>query len=154
MIRPKAKILVVCLLLGLTFASVSYAALVNCGRASQLPANFNSLSQVEKTAALKANQCKPSDLIFLIERIINFLLAWAWLVAIFYVMWAGYNMITAGGNSEAIDSAKTTFRNAIIGFFLIMGAYLLINWLVGLLVGVSDSRPEQGAFGIIRNLLP
>src|SRR5258708_208318 len=136
--RFKAKIFVVCLLLGLTFANLAAAALVNCG-------GYNP-DGTAQTA------CEIKDLVFLIERIINFLLAWAWLVSIFYVMWAGYNMIFSGGNSEAIISAKTIFRNAIIGFFIIMGSYLLINWVVSLLTG--DSTPRPGSFDIIRSLLP
>jgi hypothetical protein len=143
----KFRIFIASLVLGLSvfsFASAQSQGLVTCNRNDNLPAN----PTVEQR---KDNQCKLTDLIYLIERIINFLLAWAWLISIFYVMWAGYNMLGSGGNAEAITSAKTTFSHAIIGFFLIMAAYLLINWVVSLLTG--DSTPREGAFEIIRNLI-
>ncbi|MBX4191747.1 MAG: hypothetical protein KW804_03035 [Candidatus Doudnabacteria bacterium] len=139
-------IILTLVMLGLTVGSFAVAqksqeGLVSCGRNDSLPANPTVQQRKEK-------QCKLSDLIYLLARIINFLLAWAWLISIFYIMWAGYNMITAAGNAEGIATAKTTFSHAIIGFFLIMGSYLLINWIVSLLTG--DSTPRAGS---LKNIL-
>jgi len=125
-------------------ASFASAALVNCGQASNLP-------DKPTPEQIQANECKLSDLIFTIERIINFLLSWAWIIAIFYIMWAGYNMMFAAGNSEDIESAKKQFRNAIIGFVLIMASYLLINWIVSLFTGQGD--PRAGSFKALQDLL-
>jgi hypothetical protein len=130
--NSKVLLFVGFLLFGLTVANLASADLVNCGGPGE-------------------TACTVTDLIFLIERIINFLLAWAWLFSLFFILWASYNMIAAGGNSEALDSAKSTLSHALIGFFLIMAGYLLINFIVGLLTG--DSNPRAGAFDSIMDLI-
>lgn len=122
----------------LLFANFASAQLVNCG-------GYN-------PDGSRQTDCAVSDLIFTIERIINFLLAWAWLLAVFFILWGGWEMINAGGNEEGITKGKDTFKHAIIGFFLIMAAYLLVNLFVGLLTGTGV--PGAGAFDAIRGLLP
>ncbi len=129
MMKSKYKVLFICLLIGLSLANLASADLVTCGGRGDDPAG-----------------CGIQDLIFLIERIINFLLSWAWIIAIFYIMWSGYNMVFAGGDSEQIQNAKTQFSHAIIGFVLIMCAYLLINWIVGIFSGDGSLGPGQFEF--------
>ena len=51
-------------------------------------------------------------------------------VAVFFVFWGGWSIVTAFGNSEGIEKGKKTFGNAVIGFFLIMVAYILLNFTV------------------------
>ena len=117
---------------GLLIADAASAQLVNCGRTGQ-------------------TDCQVNDLIFIVERIINFLLSWAWIVSIFYIMWAGYNMMFSAGDSEALQTAKDKFRHAVIGFVLIMVSYILVNWIVSLFSGPSEAR--SGAFDFYRNFI-
>lgn len=81
------------------------------------------------------NNCKISDLVQTVLNLINFLLSWSAIVAMVFIVWAGWQMIVAGGNSEAIEAGKTSLTNAIIGFFLIMTAFVLLNFVVALLTG-------------------
>lgn len=99
------------------------AGLVNCGGTGQ-------------------TDCQIQDLVLLIQRIINFLLAWAWLVSVFLILWASWEMINAGGNQEGITKGKEGLKHAIIGFMLIMASYLLVNMVVSLLTG--DGSPQVG----------
>lgn len=115
-------------------ANFSYAALVTCGGPTQPP-------------------CQISNLIETIVRIINFLLAWAWLIAIFFVAWAAYGFISSTGNEEAITKAKGTFSNAITGFFLIMAMYILINWFAAALTG-GDLMSALSLENILKIILP
>jgi len=133
------QIFLACLLLGLSMANFASAALVTCGGY-----NDNGTPQTD---------CKLTDLIFLINRIINFLLSWAWIISMFYIMWAGYNMIFAGGNEEALSAAKTQFSHAVIGFVLIMASYILVNWVVSLFSGTGNPADGQGSFDFFRHLI-
>lgn len=38
-------------------------------------------------------------------------------------IYAGYLWMTAGGNEEQVEQAKTTIRNATIGIVIVLGAY-------------------------------
>jgi len=118
----------------LFFANISSAALVNCGGTGQSP-------------------CQISDIIYLIARIINFLLASAWLISLFMILWAAFTLLGSSGNEEEVTAGKETLRHAIIGFFLIMISYLLINWTVSALIGKPESGPTdafQGIFNLIK----
>jgi hypothetical protein len=83
------------------------------------------------------NPCTFQDLVGVVMKIINLLLGLSWLVAILFVFWGAWKMVTSWGNSEAVESGKKTFSNAIIGFFLIMVAYILLNFVVASLTGGS-----------------
>ena len=122
---------------GLLAAHPASAALVNCG-------HYDSAGNLDK--------CDIADLILTVVNIINFLLAWAWLLSMFFILWAAYTLIGSGGNEEAIAKGKGTFKNAIIGFFLIMAAYLLINWIIAALTGMPINTTTDAllkSFGII-----
>ena len=80
--------------------------------------------------------CEIENLKYIVVRIINYLSAWAWLVTLLFVFWAAYNMITSGGNAEKVTSAKGTLNHAILGFFLVSVAYILLNWVTSVLTGL------------------
>ncbi|MEO8065890.1 MAG: hypothetical protein ABI643_03515 [Candidatus Doudnabacteria bacterium] len=127
------KLGLICIL-GLIFFNFAYAQqLVTCGGSKQ-PA------------------CQITDLIFLIERITNFLLSWAWLVSILFILWGAWEMINSGGNEEAVSKGKDIFKHAIIGFFLILTAYLFVNLIVSIITG--QGNPRSGAFENVLNFLP
>lgn len=112
----KLKIIIV---LALVLIPVfAQAALVNCGGTKANP-----------------NQCTISGLIFLIIRLINLLFSFAGIVALALVFWGGWTMMTAGGNEEKIKAGKQTLTNAMVGLFLIMAAYVLIDFVIITLSG-------------------
>ena len=53
-------------------------------------------------------------------------------------------MLDNGGNEESIATAKTSFKQAVIGFFLIMASFVLINFIVSILFG--SGQPREGVF--------
>jgi hypothetical protein len=83
------------------------------------------------------DNCTIRDLIMMVLRITNFFIGASWLVALFFVFWGAYGLSTSYGNQEKIAAGKKTIQNAIVGFFLIMIAFLLINWLVMVLGGYN-----------------
>lgn len=124
--KDKSKIILsiaaVCAVLFLfAYSNFAQAALVNCGG---YQANGSPQSP-----------CKLYDLVVSIQNIINFLLSGAWLVAVLFIMWSGWGLINTAGNQEKIGEAKKTFSNAVIGFFLIMAVYLLLNAIISTLTG-------------------
>ena len=76
------------------------------------------------------NDCTIKDFVLLVFRLINFLLSMASMVAMLFIIWGGWGMVTAGGNEEKITAAKSVFSHAVIGFFLIMVAFILLDAIV------------------------
>ena len=69
------------------------------------------------------------DLPTLIRNVISILLVIAGVVAMIYLIVAGYQYITAGGNAEQATLARQGILNAIIGLVVIFASYLIINFI-------------------------
>ena len=85
------------------------------------------------TAVDKANP------LFLINQIVRVLLSFLGIGTVVLMLYAGYRWMTAGGNSEQVEHAKKTLRNAVIGLILITMAYSLTIWVARRLQRVSGS---------------
>ena len=85
--------------------------------------------------------CKFIDLIFLIVNIINFLLAASALVAMYYVLFSGWSMMTSLGNPEKIMAAKTGLEKALVGFAIVLLSFAFVNLLILGIFGVKCPVP-------------
>jgi Type IV secretion system pilin len=66
-------------------------------------------------------------------------------IAVGFVIWGGYQLITAGGDAKKIDAGTKTVRNAIIGFLVIIFAAALVSISQNLL---------SGFFGTVQTIKP
>lgn len=80
--------------------------------------------------------CQFTDLLLLLMRLINFLLAASAFVAMYYILMSAWSMVTSLGNPEKINAGKDGLINAVIGFAIILLSFAFVNLLV------------QGIFGI------
>lgn len=83
------------------------------------------------------DDCKITDLLLVVIRIMNYMFSLASLIAMLFIVWAGWNMITAGGNEEKISKAKETFSHAVIGFFLVIVSFILLDAITMALGGFT-----------------
>ncbi len=65
-------------------------------------------------------------------QIINIMLMFAGIVAVFFIIIGGYRYLTAGGNAESAEAGQKTLTNAIIGVVIIILSYVIINVIVNL----------------------
>lgn len=73
---------------------------------------------------------RQANLSVILTGITRVLLIVAGLVAFIYLIIGGYQYVTAGGNAEQAQAARTTILNAIIGLVIILGSYALITWFL------------------------
>ncbi len=77
-----------------------------------------------------------------------------WLVQIMVVLaglilaWAGFTMVTSGGSSEKISHAKEMMVNALIGFIILLSAWLVVDTILKALVG--ETLPGYGPWNEIQ----
>lgn len=82
--------------------------------------------------------CGSCDLVNMINSIIKWLFGIAAVLFGVLMMIAGLGLVTSGGNTSALEDAKSKFKNAIIGLIIMMSAWLVIDALMrGLLPGDS-----------------
>lgn len=63
----------------------------------------------------------------ILKTVLLFLLTIAFIVALIFLVIGGFRYIVSQGNEEAIESAKHTITNAIIGVVVIALAWVVLN---------------------------
>lgn len=85
-------------------------------------------------------KCGFKDFMFLINRVINFLLYFALILATFTLVYAGFLMLTSGGNTGKVDQAKEMFGKVVVGFLFAFFAWTIVHFILKSL-GVGDDSP-------------
>ncbi len=81
--------------------------------------------------------------------IIRVLLSFTSIVMIGLIVYAGFTWMTAGGNEEKVEGAKTTIRNSVIGLVIVLSAYSITLFAANLARGTAagNVNPLSGIFG-------
>ena len=74
-----------------------------------------------------------------IAAIINILLGFAGVIATILIIVAGTRWILSGGNEEEITKAKNIIKGAVIGILIVLGAYVVVNFVAEELIGIFTS---------------
>ena len=74
-----------------------------------------------------------------IGRVINVLIGFLGIVLLCLFLYAGFLWMTAGGDEENVKKAKQLILNAVIGYFIIGGAYALTSFVLDNLAAVTAS---------------
>lgn len=67
-----------------------------------------------------------------------------WLIGVMFVVFAvilaiaGWGLVTSGGNQTALSDAKSKFTNALIGLFIVLSAWLLVDTIMRGLLESGD----------------
>lgn len=77
-----------------------------------------------------------------VAALINIAFMAAGVVAIIFLIIGGFRYVTSSGNQEAIEGAKATILNAIIGLIIIFLSFLIVNYILGEL-GVNPVKVEK-----------
>jgi hypothetical protein len=97
--------------------------------------------------------CTVDDLLRLLVNVYNFLLGFAALAAMLFIVWGGLRMLYFSfleDSAHELASAKLTVRRAVAGFVIIALAYLIVNTvlsMLGLATGTEIYRLLQ-QFGL------
>ncbi|QFR39708.1 hypothetical protein A9Q91_05865 [Candidatus Gracilibacteria bacterium 28_42_T64] len=70
-----------------------------------------------------------------IQNIIANAMAFLAILAVVYLLWGGFNILTAGGDEEKVKTGRTIITQAAIGLVVIFIAGSIVTWVLGLLVG-------------------
>lgn len=129
----KLKILIVIVLLTMLAAGglVNAAGLIK----PDVKENINKNTQNIGGAAGYEDVGDDSALI-LAQTVISVFLSIIGILLLVYILYAGYNWLTAQGEEEKVTKAKDTIKRAIIGVIIIIAAYAISTFVI--------SRLERG----------
>jgi len=99
----------------------------------------DSVAEVEKRGVVPCSgpegvggtPCDYNTLITGVQRLLTYLIYLATLIAVVMFVWAGFILITAGGNPGKKDQAKGIFKGTAIGFLFVIGAWLIVSTILG-----------------------
>jgi hypothetical protein len=80
----------------------------------------------------------------LVVRIITWILILAAVIAFFYLIYAGFTYLTAGGNPDAAKKGQQGIINAVIGIIIIFLAFAIIRAVVSF-TGTEGGTGSTGA---------
>jgi len=75
------------------------------------------------------------ELVDTVNNVIQFLIKMTAILAVFVFIYAGFIMVSSRGDSAQIEGAKKLFSNVLIGFVIMLAAFLIINTVLSILVG-------------------
>jgi hypothetical protein len=85
----------------------------------------------------QGNQVATLGCIFpIIANVILWAIGLAGTVALFMIIFAGYQLLFSGGDAKAIDGARKTLTFAILGLILIFLSFMILS-TIGSVTGVS-----------------
>ena len=88
------------------------------------------------------------------ETLITVGAAVAAVTAAFFVMLAGYQYMTAGGSVRALESAKSSLSNALVGLAIVILCRVVANVVRGALGGEESALGPVGvlALAVLRSV--
>lgn len=93
---------------------------------------FASVPDIRPTDAGSSSSSLGESIGSIVETVLNFVFYGIGLVALLYLVWAGYKYITAGGDVKKAGEARQAILNAIIGIAIVVAAYAIINFAFNL----------------------
>jgi len=99
------------------------------------PISTQAQTIVQPLSLIKLPDIGPSDIFEVVNRIIALLLGVAGIVALVFLIFAGYKYITASGDTEKMGQAKTQILGVIIGLIIIISAWAIVKFIDNVLQG-------------------
>lgn len=81
------------------------------------------------------NDCQVFHLVQLVQNLINWLITIAVFVAVGLLAYAGFELVTSGGNESARSKAHSLVEAIIAGFIIMLSAWLVVDVFLRVLTG-------------------
>lgn len=76
----------------------------------------------------------------IVSKFLPYILGIAGLVLLLFLVMAGFQYLTSGGDPKATQSAQEKMTSAVVGFILLFTAYWLFQ-ILGILMGLDFFKP-------------
>lgn len=81
------------------------------------------------------NPCDTGDVANFVNGLISFLIQMLGIIAVIVMVYAGFRLVTSGGNEGEATKAKELFTNVVIGIVIILAAWLVVDTIMKTLTG-------------------
>lgn len=88
------------------------------------------------------NPLKYKSMCELIAKLLEIVAELGAIVGVLFIIWSGFQFITAQGNPEKISAAKRTFYMTIIGVAILLGASVIAKLIFNTVMSVISKTPS------------
>lgn len=92
---------------------------------------LNVIQDSSGSCTVDAASTGGSTVVLVIMGIFDMTLYLAGMVAVFFIMYAGFKMLTAAGESQKIASGRTTLINALVGLVIAIISSQIVAFIAG-----------------------
>lgn len=96
--------------------------------------DISAAQQLVPVACNDQQTCGTCEFVQLINNVIRFFITFASIAATLMILYGGFKLVTSGGDVSAKTTAKSIITNVLIGYVLILAAFLVINTILGVLL--------------------
>ncbi|MEO5927712.1 MAG: MMCAP2_0565 family pilin-like conjugal transfer protein [Patescibacteria group bacterium] len=100
---------------------------------------FNQAANLAGEVGANAGLGEPKPLTQIIGSIINVALGFLGIVLLFYLLYAGFLWMTAGGDEGQVKKARTMISQAVVGLIIIVAAFAISTFVLGSLVNATTT---------------
>ena len=99
------------------------------------------------------NFCTAVDMV---DNIVDLLFAFLSIAAVLVIVFAGFKLVVSAGNPSAMSAAKSMITNVVVGFIIVLSAWLIVDTVMKALIsdeidfGVWNEIDNQDCGEIIR----
>jgi hypothetical protein len=102
-------------------------------------------ASAQTLSALKLTVIPSGNLLDILGNLVQRFLLIIGIVAFLYLVWAGFNYVTAGGDDSKVKASRSTILNVTLGILLIAVSYVLIQYLISQTSSLGDASQNPSA---------
>lgn len=123
------------------YAAMATALILPAVALAQTPGTnpFTQAQTLTNTVGTRAGIGTQQTLPGMAGSIINVVLGFLGILLLFYMLYAGFLWMTAGGDTKKVEKAQSIITQAIIGLLIIVAAFAISNFVLGSLINVSQT---------------
>ncbi|MEZ4180338.1 MAG: pilin [Candidatus Doudnabacteria bacterium] len=84
-------------------------------------------------------RCSEGSIVEIFRLVLNWALAIAFLIAVIFLIYGGFQYIFAGGNDDAAGKGSKTITNALIGLVIIVLSFIIVQIVYRFVSGSGSS---------------
>lgn len=105
-------------------------------------AQQNTTTGLAQLSGCSGPDCTACNVVDMANGIIKWLIGILFVVFALLMAVAGVRLVISGGNSHALDEAKSSLMSAVIGFIIILSAWLIVDTIMRALVGTAGHEGQ------------
>lgn len=98
-------------------------------------ASSNPMTLLDKVAGDSFAKTDENSLARIIGLVVNAALSLLGVIFVVLMVLAGYNWMTASGNEQKVDEAKSTIKRAIIGLVIVLSSWAIWTFILERFIG-------------------